>query len=205
MNAHTQQFNQPPHPNGTAARHGRLFIVSAPSGAGKTTLCNAVLEKLPALSYSISHTTRPPRPGEQDGVDYFFISEQEFKKNIDNHVWAEYARIYDHYYGTSARFIDRQLSEGKDILMDIDYKGARQILDRYPDSITIFIMPPSFEALKNRLVHRGTDCPKIIAKRLAAAEQEMANKKFYQHVVINDALPAAIQALTAIIAHPDAG
>ena len=178
---------------------GRLFIVSAPSGAGKTTLCNAVRQTFPDLSYSISHTTRAPRSGEQHGVDYFFISETEFKKRIKDDVWAEWAKVHDHFYGTSARFIDRELAAGKDILLDIDFNGARQILARYPDSITVFIMPPSFESLEKRLVGRGTDSPETISKRLKTAKNEMENKAHYQHIVVNDALPEAIQKLAAII------
>jgi len=186
-------------------KHGRLFIVSAPSGAGKTTLCNAVLQTFPNLAYSISHTTRPPRPGEQHGVDYFFISETEFKKKITDGVWAEWAKVHDHFYGTSARFIDRELAAGKDILLDIDFNGARQILVRYPDSISVFIMPPSYESLEKRLIGRGTDSPETIAKRLKTAKNEMAKKDHYQHIVVNDVLSEAIQTLAAIISSHGTG
>ncbi|RLC31683.1 MAG: guanylate kinase, partial [Deltaproteobacteria bacterium] len=124
-----------------SSKNGSIFIISAPSGAGKTTLCNALLNKFPDLHYSISHTTRKPRTGESDGVDYFFITSHEFKQNIENGTWAEWAQVHDHFYGTSAQFIDHHLSEGKDILLDIDVNGASQIMNRYPDSITIFIMP----------------------------------------------------------------
>lgn len=182
-----------------SAKTGRLFIVSAPSGAGKTTLCNAVLKKFPDLCYSISHTTRAPRPGESDGVDYFFISKDEFKKRIKQDIWAEWAKVYGHYYGTSARFIDRHLSAGKDILMDIDYNGTRKILAKYPDSITIFIMPPSPASLEQRLLNRGTDSAETIAKRLENAKTEMAKKDHYRHIVVNDSLPRAIDRLSAIL------
>ena len=187
------------------AKTGRLFIVSAPSGAGKTTLCNAVLKRFPTLCYSISHTTRAPRPGEQDGVDYFFISEDEFKERIRQDIWAEWAAVYGHYYGTSARFIDRHLSAGKDILLDIDYNGTRQILTRYPDSITIFIMPPSLASLEQRLLNRGSDSAETIAKRLKNAKTEMAQKDHYQHIVVNDSLSRAIDRLSAILSEHRAG
>lgn len=186
------------------AKTGRLFIFSAPSGAGKTTLCNAILKKFPNLRYSISHTTREPRAGEQEGVDYFFISEAEFKENIKKGIWAEWAKVHDHFYGTSAHFIDRHLSAGKDILLDIDFNGARQILARYPNSITIFIMPPTFEALKQRLINRGTDSEKIIARRLENAKTEIAQKDYYKHIVVNDSLPETIEKLSAIISEPQA-
>jgi len=178
---------------------GCLFIISAPSGAGKTTLCNAILKKFPDLCYSISHTTREPRTSEQDGVDYFFITDDEFRHHIEKGSWAEWAKVHGHYYGTSAQFIDRYLSEGKNILLDIDVNGAKQILCRYPLSITIFIMPPTFETLKQRLIKRGTDNEQIIAKRLKNAKTEIAQKDQYKHIVVNDSLPEAIKTLSAII------
>lgn len=198
--------HSPEHTNATTRREnpirsktGRIFIISAPSGAGKTTLCNALLRKSPDLLYSISHTTRKPRTGELDGVDYFFITVDEFKHDIEKKTWAEWAQVHDHFYGTSAQFIDRHLSEGKDILLDIDVNGARQILDRYPHSVTIFIMPPTFETLAQRLRSRGTDSDEIITKRLKNANTEIAQKDFYKHIVVNDSLPEAIEMLSAII------
>ncbi|MBC2714318.1 MAG: guanylate kinase [Desulfobacteraceae bacterium] len=181
------------------ATTGCLFIISAPSGAGKTTLCNAILKKFPDLCYSISHTTREPRTDEQDGVDYFFITQEKFKNNIEKGSWAEWAQVHGHFYGTSAQFIDRHLSEGKNILLDIDVNGAKQILYRYPHSITIFIMPPTFETLKQRLIKRGTDSEQVIIKRLINAETEIAQKDLYKHIVVNDSLPEAIKTLSAII------
>jgi len=178
---------------------GNLFIISAPSGAGKTTLCNALLKKFPDLQYSISHTTRKPRTGESDGVDYFFITADEFRHNIEQGTWAEWAKVHDHFYGTSAEFINRHLSNGKDILLDIDVNGARQILARYPHSISIFIMPPTFETLEKRLQKRGTDSDAIIVKRLENAKTEIEQKSFYKHIVVNDSLSEAIEMLSAII------
>ncbi len=196
----SEPSNEPSHQKLSGiSKGGRLFIISAPSGAGKTTLCNAILKKFPKLCYSISHTTRKPRPREQDGVDYFFITDDEFKNNIEKGIWAEWANVHGHFYGTSSQFIDRYLSEGKDILLDIDVNGARQILCRYPHSITIFIMPPTFETLKQRLIKRGTDSNQNIAKRLKNAKTEIAQKNLYKHVVVNDSLPEAIKTISAII------
>jgi guanylate kinase len=178
---------------------GRLFIISAPSGAGKTTLCKAILKRFPEMLYSISHTTRPPRKDEQNGVDYFFISRDEFENNIKNGKWLEWAKVHDNYYGTSSEFIERNLAEGRNILLDIDVAGARQILSRLPQSITIFILPPSFEALRERLESRGTDSQETIAKRLKNAEDEIAQKQIYQYHVINDSLFDALERLSAIV------
>ena len=178
---------------------GRLFIISAPSGAGKTTLCRAIRDLFPDLRYSVSYTTRPPRTGEQDGQDYFFISADEFKNNIERNTWAEWAQVHDHFYGTSAEFIDHHLAQNHDILLDIDVNGTRQILARYPESITIFILPPTFETLKERLLKRGTDSAQTIARRLKNAEMELARKGMYQHIIVNDRLPDAVEALAAII------
>jgi guanylate kinase len=180
-------------------KNGILFIVSAPSGAGKTTLCRAVLEKLPDLKYSISHTTRKPRYGEHNGVDYYFISKKEFEENIKTGNWLEWASVYDHYYGTSADYIKLHLAQGHSILLDIDVAGTKQILSRHPDSITIFILPPSLEVLRQRLESRGTDSAETIGKRLKKAEEEISQKNIYRHHIINDSLPEAIDQLSAII------
>ncbi len=178
---------------------GRLIILSAPSGAGKSTLCQALRRRFPELAYSVSHTTRIPRKGEENGKDYYFITEAEFKKNIQQGKWAEWAEVHGHFYGTDAVFLDTHLSAGRFILLDIDVAGARQILEKYPDSITIFVMPPSLDVLRQRLEKRGTDTPEVIAKRLENAKAEIAQKNIYRHVIVNDALPEAIKQLTAII------
>ena len=180
--------------------NGNLFIISAPSGAGKTTLCKAVFDRIiPNLFYSVSYTTRKPRKGEQNGINYYFITESDFKNKIKKGEWAEWAEVYGNYYGTSSKFIDKALASGRDILLDIDFKGTLQILDQYHDSITIFIMPPSLDILKLRLKSRGTDSKSTIARRINAAEQEIKNKDFYRHVVINDKLSVAIDDLISII------
>jgi len=180
-------------------KKGHLFIISAPSGAGKTTIVKAVLDRLADMLYSISYTTRKPRNGEQDGIDYNFISRDDFKKRIDGGEWAEWAEVHGNNYGTSAEFLDNGLASGRNILLDIDVQGTIQILERYPDSITIFIMPPSLETLGKRLELRGTDSKADIARRLVNAEKEMAKKDLYRHIVVNDQLSEAIEKLISII------
>jgi len=192
------QKARPPVTSSLRESPGHLFIISAPSGAGKSTLCRAMLDRFADLLYSISYTTRSPRPGEQNGVDYFFIPKDMFEKGIVRHQWAEWAEVHGNYYGTSAEFLDKKLSAGHDILLDIDVQGARQILRRYPDGIPIFIMPPSLAVLKQRLEDRGTDSPAVIAVRLDNAQKEMAQKDIYRHIVINDRLSDATTEMTAI-------
>ncbi len=182
----------------TQNNRGHIFIISAPSGAGKTTLSRAVLDRFHDILYSVSYTTRRPRKGEQDGVDYHFISRSDFKKGIDSNKWAEWAEVHGNYYGTSAEFIDKGLASGHDILLDIDIQGTMQILEQYPDSVTIFIMPPSLDTLRSRLESRGTDSKEVIAKRLESAEKEMAKKNLYQYIIINDRLPVAIERLISV-------
>jgi guanylate kinase len=181
-----------------AIRPALLFVISAPSGAGKSTLCRAVLDRFSDLVYSVSYTTRSPRSGEQNGKDYHFITKDEFEKGIARDRWAEWAEVHDHYYGTSADFLNGELSGGRDILLDIDIQGTRKILQRYPDAVTIFIMPPSLETLKSRLQSRGTDSPEAIAVRLQNAAEEMAQKDLYRHIIINDRLTDAVGELIVV-------
>jgi guanylate kinase len=191
-----------PGPSGSRrSRHnrGHLFVISAPSGAGKTTLCRALLEHYTDLIYSVSYTTRSPRKGEKDTIDYHFISPEEFKKGITDRKWAEWAEVHGHYYGTSAEFLDKGLSAGKDILADLDVQGTIQILDRYPDCISIFIAPPSLETLRHRLESRGLDSAAVIQQRLNNAKNELAQKDLYHHVIINDQLKSAKKQLISLI------
>jgi len=183
-----------------AGRSGHLFVVSAPSGAGKTTLCTALMQRFPDIRYSVSATTRPARPGEIHGKDYFFLSQEAFEQKIRVDHWAEWARVHGHYYGTSARAIDTALAQGRDLLLDIDVQGTRQILKRYPDAVTIFIMPPSTDVLRRRLLKRNTDSAAVIDRRLAVAEAEMAQRAIYRHILVNDVLADAIEGLTRIVA-----
>lgn len=178
---------------------GRLFVISAPSGAGKSTLCGALLEKYGDMLYSISHTTRKPRGNEQNGVDYHFIDEKEFFDGIEKGKWAEWAKVHGNYYGTSAEFIDRKLGEGLDILLDIDVQGAEQIVKRYPDGITIFIMPPSLETIRERMSKRNTDTKEVIERRVKNAVREMAQKDRYRHIVVNDRLEDAVAELVSLV------
>ena len=178
---------------------GHLFILSAPSGAGKTTLAGAVLNRFADMLYSVSYTTREPRNSEQDGLDYHFIQKDLFKKYIKEGKWAEWAEVHGNYYGTSAENLDKSLAAGDDILLDIDVQGTIQLLERYPDSITVFIVPPSMDMLRRRLELRGADSKAVIARRLVNAEKEMARQDLYRHVIINDHLSEAIDELISII------
>lgn len=180
-------------------KNTRIFIVSAPSGAGKTTLINALLCKFKTMLFSVSCTTRKPRTGERNGVDYNFIHQDEFKQKILAGKWAEWAKVYDNYYGTDAEFLDMNLALGKHVVLDIDVQGTIQMLNRYTDIVTIFIMPPALETLRERLNARGTDTPKVIEKRLQDAKNEIAKKDLYHHVIINDHLPSAVSELIAIV------
>jgi len=178
---------------------GKLFVVSAPSGAGKTTLCRTALNHFPNMVRSISYTTRSPRPGEQHGVDYFFIDEETFTKGIEEGRWLEWARVHGNFYGTGADFVNARLEEGQDIIMNIDIQGGQQILNRFSDSVGIFIIPPSVEELKQRLIRRGQDSAEEIEQRLIAAETEMARRHKYHHVLLNDDLAEATRSFLDII------
>jgi guanylate kinase len=190
---------RPAAPAPAASRKSFIFIISAPSGAGKTTLCKAALAAFADMRYSVSFTTRSPRPGEENGRDYVFVTVPEFEAGIRSGRWAEWARVHGNYYGTSADVLAQSLSSGCDILLDIDVQGARQICARFPESVTIFIMPPSLEMLRQRLVSRGTDRAEVIAMRIENAGLEMAQRDVYRHVVVNDDLETAIAELIHII------
>jgi len=179
---------------------GDLFVVSAPSGAGKTTLCGMLRRRFPDLVYSVSYTTRAPRKGEQNGVDYHFIDTDTFLSMRNEQQWAEWAEVHGHYYGTAAAPVQAAVNAGKDVLLDIDVQGAMQILERFPDAVTIFIAPPSMAVLQKRLAERGTDAPQTIAARMRNAAAEMAYRHRYDYVVINDRLETAADQLAGIVA-----
>ncbi len=183
----------------TTSNRGRLFILSAPSGAGKTTLCKRLIKRFDDMSYSISYTTRAARKDEKNGVDYFFISKEDFENKIREGKWAEWAEVHGNFYGTSAECLRNALLSGKDILLDVDVKGTMQILKRYPESITIFIMPPSLKALKIRMESRSSETSEAIEQRLKNAEKEISQKSLYKHEIINDSLDKATSELFELV------
>lgn len=183
-------------------KKGQLFIVSAPSGAGKSSLINALLTRFNAddsMRLSISHTTRAPRPGEVNHVAYHFVSEDEFKTLIARGAFYEYANVFGHYYGTSREIVEQWVSEGKDVLFDIDWQGARQIRKISPDARSIFIIPPSLDELKHRLETRGQDSEDVIDGRMEKAMREISHYSEYDHVIVNDDFDKALNELRSII------
>lgn len=181
---------------------GTLFIVSAPSGAGKSSLIDALLKRFnldDKLRLSVSHTTRAPRPGEIDHVSYHFITNEEFEKLIERNAFYEYAHVFDHYYGTSREIVEQWLNEGKDVLLDIDWQGARQIRRQTPDAKGIFIVPPSLEELNRRLVTRATDAPEVIEKRMSKAISEISHYNEYDYVIVNDDFDESLLNMRSII------
>jgi guanylate kinase len=179
-------------------KKGTLFVISAPSGAGKTTLVGQVLKKNPQLFYSISHTTRKPRTGEIHGKDYYFIDEQEFKTLIDQDLWIEWAQVHGNFYGTSKAFITKKLEAGENILLDIDVQGAKQIMNSKLGLVSVFILPPSIEVLQQRLENRGTDSKTVISHRMENARLEIDQQSAYDHVIVNDEIDQAIADLCSI-------
>ncbi|OGP97612.1 MAG: guanylate kinase [Deltaproteobacteria bacterium RBG_19FT_COMBO_52_11] len=180
-------------------KKGLLFVVSAPSGTGKTTLCRAMVRIFPELHYSISYTTRPPRPGDADGRDYHFVSPEGFQEMIDRDEFAEWAEIYGYRYGTSRSLLERFSREGRDVILDLDGQGARQMRNKDLQGIFIFLLPPSWAELKRRLARRQTEGPKALKERLRMAKVEMAEARWYDYVIINDEIKKAEEQLQAII------
>lgn len=174
-------------------------MVSAPSGAGKTTLCEEAVRRLPRLVHSVSYTTRPPRLDEQDGRDYRFVDEATFRRMVAEGAFAEWATVHGHLYGTSRRDLEAHWADGNDAILDIDTQGAAILRERYRDGVFIFILPPSFAQLEARLRARRTDRPEEIARRLARAREEMAAYPSYDYVVVNDDVERAVTVLCAII------
>ncbi len=181
------------------SRTGNLYVVSAPSGTGKTTLCHVIMSSFDNIGYSISHTTRNPRDGESHGVDYYFTPKEDFEIMIKDDSLAEWAEVHGNYYGTSVEFLEENLKAGYDVLLDIDVNGAKQIVKKFPDAVTIFIMPPSVETLRERLLSRATDSLETIEKRLNNAKDEIAEKDFYRHIVVNDDLNVASTEMKELI------
>lgn len=179
---------------------GKIIVISGPSGVGKTTLYKRLLSEMPdRLEFSVSATTRHPRPGEKDGVDYFFVSEARFKEMVKNDELVEYAKVYNNYYGTLQSEIERITNAGKYCLLDLDIQGGKNIKKTHPESILIFIMPPSLDELKIRIMNRNQDRPEQIETRLAKAMEEMSGKEKYDHQIVNDKLEKAYGELKATV------
>lgn len=182
-----------------SSEKGTLYVVSAPSGAGKTSLLKRVIPELDKVQTSVSHTTRDKREGEKDGIDYHFTNIDEFKALIANNAFFEYAEVFGNFYGTSKASINEQLMSGIDVILEIDWQGARQIRQQIPESRSIFILPPSRKALRERLNFRGQDDESVIDKRMLAAESEMSHYNEYDYLVINDDFEQAIVELKSIL------
>ncbi len=184
---------------------GSLFIISAPSGAGKTSLVKALLERFDDLSVSVSHTTRSARDGEVDGKDYHFVDEDRFRDMIDNNQFLEYARVFNNYYGTSRQHIEEDLKKGKNIILEIDWQGARQIKSLMRSSVGIFVLPPGYDVLHERLTSRHTDDDDTVEYRMQQAREEISHYKEYEYVVVNDNFNLAVDELAAIITSTNLG
>ncbi|RLD16570.1 MAG: guanylate kinase [Caldiserica bacterium] len=182
----------------TVKEKNLIIVLSAPSGAGKTTLCKALLKKFPEILYSVSCTSRPPRKGEKNGRDYFFVSKEEFEKMIKNNEFIEWAKVHGYYYGTPLKNIETAKKLKRDIVLDIDVQGGRKIKKKFKDAVMIFISPPSIKVLKERLIKRGKDSLKEIEKRIRIAKLEMKEKIFYDYEIINDDLKEAKKKLFSI-------
>ena len=184
-------------------RKGTLLVLSGSSGVGKSTVIAQVLEHRPDVYFSVSCTTRPPRPGEVDGVNYYFISREEFQGRIDRGEFLEYAEYVGNYYGTSMTVIREKLEKGVDVLLDIEVQGAAKVREKLPEAASVFIVPPSFEELANRLRGRGTDSEEKIRQRLDTARREAKEIKYYDYIVVNDTVEHAAQEVLAILTAQD--
>ncbi|WP_321531074.1 guanylate kinase [uncultured Desulfuromonas sp.] len=180
-------------------REGVLFVVSAPSGAGKTTLCKRMIDLFPNLGHSISFTTRPIRGGETDGVDYHFVTIDTFRRMIEDNAFVEWAQVHDNYYGTALKTLEDARLQGHDVLLDIDFQGAEQLKKQATEAVFVFIAPPDMAELERRLRQRGTDSDAVIARRLDNAAGELRQAQWYDYIVINDDVDHAAKQLQGII------
>lgn len=178
---------------------GTLFIFSAPSGAGKTSLVKALLDCTSHIGVSVSHTTRAPRPGEENGKDYNFVSVEEFRQLIGDNAFLEHAQVFDNYYGTSQHWVENELSAGRDVILEIDWQGAAQVRHLMPDAVSVFILPPSIEELEQRLSGRGQDSAETIARRMQDAQSEMSHYGEFDYLIVNDEFDNALQELRAVV------
>ncbi len=183
----------------SAAVQGMLVVVSSPSGGGKGTLIDRVLKTVAGVSFSVSYTTRAPRESEQNGREYFFVDTAAFEKMIQHGDFLEWANVYGHLYGTSCEQVERERAAGRDIILEIDVQGADSIRRKIDDAVSVFILPPSFELLRERLVARNTDSPADLEKRLRGAPSEVEQYKYFQYVILNDDINRASQQLAAVI------
>ena len=179
---------------------GRLFVIAAPSGAGKTSLVKALLARLPQLRLSISHTTRTRRPTEAEGREYHFVTPAQFGQLVAHGEFLEHARVFDNLYGTSRGYVEGQLAQGHDVMLEIDWQGAQQVRRAMPQCVSIFILPPSRDALAERLARRATDTPEVIRRRLRDAVADMSHYRDFDYVVVNDDFERALTELTEIVA-----
>ena len=186
--------------NSARQQGGMLFVFAAPSGAGKTTLVHAIVTKHPELRFSISYTTRKPRRNEADGVDYLFVTRREFMRLRDAGEMLEFAEVFDNYYATSRSQVEKHLADNRNVILEIDWQGARQVRESMPECITIFILPPSVQELERRLRDRRTDAPEVIERRLRDALSDMSHWDEFDHVIINDDLNQAIADLEGVLA-----
>jgi guanylate kinase len=178
---------------------GHLFVISAPSGAGKTSLVRALLERRPGIRFSVSHTTRQPREGEREGRDYFFVDERTFLRMAGSGEFLEHARVFGHLYGTGRAQVEDLMNAGHDVILEIDWQGARQVRKAMPESRSVFILPPSLEELERRLRGRSTDSGEVIARRLAEAREDMSHWEEFDYAVVNDAFDVALADLVDIV------
>jgi guanylate kinase len=183
----------------TSRTRGQLFVIAAPSGAGKTSLVKALLARKPELHVSISHTTRAMRPTEQPGREYYFVSKDEFREKVNRKEFLEHAQVFDNYYGTGRAPVNEQLAQGRNVILEIDWQGARQVRAAMPEARTIFILPPSRQALEERLRNRKTDSDEVIARRLRDAVGDMSHWDEFDYVVVNDDFDRATGDLVAIV------
>jgi guanylate kinase len=184
--------------SGAVQAPGSLYVIAAPSGAGKTSLVKRLLETTSDIVVSVSHTTRPPRYGEREGVDYHFVDLDTFQALVQEGVFLEYAQVFDHWYGTSGHALRERLRTGVDVILEIDWQGSRQVCVRMPETRTIFILPPSLEALRQRLTNRGQDSEAVIERRMADAISQMSHYREFAYIVINEDFNEALEALRAI-------
>ena len=184
----------------TTARTGTLFIVSAPSGAGKTSLVAALVEAHAGIEVSVSHTTRAMRSGEVDGVNYHFIDKDGFRRMVEADDFLEHASVFDNFYGTARSSVDARLDQGRDVILEIDWQGAAQVRRLVPEAVSIFILPPSLAALESRLTSRGQDNAEIIARRMQDAVSEMSHYNEFDYIVVNDGFDTALGELAVVVA-----